>query len=66
MQPVQKNDLEPLTVTVEQAKKMSNLSEPTIFKCLRDGRLRGTKVGRRRLIYTASIKQMLGLTDKAA
>jgi hypothetical protein len=60
------NENEPLTVTVAQARKISGLGTTTIYDHLKHGRLKGKKVGGRRLIYYRSIKELVGLDILAA
>jgi excisionase family DNA binding protein len=53
-----------LTVSVHEASHMTGLGLTTLFAMIGDGRLRSTKVGRRRLIFIDSIEK--ALTDTAA
>jgi excisionase family DNA binding protein len=53
-----------LTCTVRKAEQLSGVGRTTIYKAIGDGRLVSTKVGRRRLIILASLRQMLGV-DRA-
>jgi excisionase family DNA binding protein len=54
------NDYEPIAVNTATAKKISGLGNTTIFKLIKDGDLKSTKIGRRRLIDYASLKRLLG------
>lgn len=55
--------MEPITVTVEGAKKALGLGHTKIYELIGAGRLQTIKVGRRRLIKTESIR---ALVDQAA
>lgn len=50
---------EPVTVTVDEAKRLSGLGTTTIYALLGEGRLQSTTIGRRRLISYASLKTLL-------
>jgi excisionase family DNA binding protein len=49
----------PLAVTINEACRIAGLGKSKIYQCLADGRLRGTKVDRRRLILLESIERLL-------
>lgn len=53
------NQIEPLTVTVQDAVRMTGLSQPTLYRRMKDGDLKHTHVGRRRLISLASLRQLV-------
>lgn len=61
MSSVKSDALEPLTVTVEQARKITNLGVTTLYAKMKAGELASTTVGGRRLIYYSAIKKLLGL-----
>ena len=51
--------MEPLTVTVAGAKKALGLGTTKIYDLINDGKLRTVKVGRRTLVRTDSIRQLV-------
>ena len=53
-------------LTVAEAAEMLRCSESPIYTQLKDGRLRGVKVGRRRLIPMAEIKKLIQSGGAAA
>ena len=55
----------PLSCTVKRTSKLTGLGESTIWLYLKEGRLEGRNVGRRRLVLYSSIERLLGI-DKAA
>lgn len=55
--------MEPITVTVEGAKKALGLGHTKIYELIRDQKLKTVKVGRRTLVKTDSIR---ALVDQAA
>lgn len=59
-------ELEPLTVTVKEAKRLSGLSQSTLYEMMADGRLIRTKIGSRTLITYASLKKLLAPQMEAA
>lgn len=52
------------TVTMHEASRITGLGLTTITKLVGSGALRSTKVGRRRLIFMASLNELL--PDEAA
>lgn len=50
---------ERLTVTVREAIRMTGLSQPTFYRLMKEGRLKYTHVGRRRLINMESLHALL-------
>jgi excisionase family DNA binding protein len=50
---------EPMTVTVAQAKQLTNLGHNTIYVLIKQGKLDIVKVGARTLIKFDSIKRLL-------
>jgi len=55
--------MEPVTVTVDGAKKALGIGSTKLYELINDGTLKSLKVGRRRLIKTDSIH---ALVDQAA
>ncbi len=55
--------MEPITVTVEGARKALGLGHTKIYELIGDGRLQTIKIGRRTLVKTESIR---ALVDQAA
>ena len=51
--------LDPLTLTVKEAKRISGLGHTTVYKLIGEGKLHTTKVGTRTLISFASLKELL-------
>jgi hypothetical protein len=49
----------PITVTIQRATEISGLCEATIWKHISEGRLRTTRVGRRRLVFFDSLEALL-------
>ena len=49
----------PPVMTVKEAEDASRLSHTTIYSLMNSGRLRSTKVGRRRLILRESLMALL-------
>lgn len=50
---------DPLTVTVQEARRLSGLSKTTVFKLISEGLLRTVKVRRRTLVRYESLKSLL-------
>jgi len=57
--PRQREDLELAALTVDQASVVLGVSRPTVYKLIREARLRSITVGRRRLIPQTSIDELL-------
>ena len=55
---------EPITVTVEDAMRLSSLGRSYLYECLADGRIASVKVGKRRLVNVASLKAFLTAPEK--
>lgn len=55
--------MDPVTVTVEGAKRALGLGHTTVYRLIGEGKLSTVKVGRRTLIKTDSIR---ALVDQAA
>lgn len=52
--------MEPLTVTVENAKRALGLGHTTIYRLINEGKLDTVKVGRRTLVKADSIRALVG------
>ena len=50
--------IEPLFVTIPEAGNVLGVKRSTIYRLLDDGRLRATKLGARRLVSVASIREL--------
>ena len=57
--------LEPLTVTVTEARRLTGLGTTTIYKLIGAKELQTVKIGARTLIVYSSIKKLLGLSGAA-
>ena len=53
------NSMEPMTVTVGDARRMIGLGKTKTYELLASGELRSTQIGKRRLVFVASIKELL-------
>lgn len=51
--------MEPLTVTIDGAKKATGLGATKIYELISQGKLESVKVGRRTLVKTASIRALV-------
>jgi excisionase family DNA binding protein len=49
----------PVTVTVQRAQAITGLGHTTIYALVKEGRLKSTTVGNRRLIFFESIEALL-------
>jgi hypothetical protein len=58
--------LEPLTITVTDARQLSRLSNASIYKMIAEGRVETTVVMGRRLIVYESFKRALGIVPGGA
>lgn len=58
-----KPGLDRLTYTIRESQEVSGLSHMTIWRRMRDGQLKSTKVGRRRLIDAHSLHQLIGIAS---
>ncbi|KRA81622.1 helix-turn-helix domain-containing protein [Altererythrobacter sp. Root672] len=52
--------MEPITITIADAKKATGLGVTTIYDLIGQGKLETVKVGRRTLVKTKSIRVLLG------
>ncbi|MDE0878314.1 MAG: helix-turn-helix domain-containing protein [Sphingomonas bacterium] len=55
--------MEPITVTIEDAKKVTGLGRTKLYELIGNGSLDVVRIGRRTLVKTASIR---ALVDQAA
>ena len=55
--------MDPITVTIENAKSALGIGHTTIYRLINEGALKTVKIGRRTLIKTDSIR---ALVDQAA
>jgi excisionase family DNA binding protein len=53
--------MEVLLVSITEAAKTLNLGRTSVYKLMDKGKLSSRKMGRRRLITTASIRRLVGL-----
>jgi excisionase family DNA binding protein len=56
-------EIEPVTVTVEEARKAIGCGRNLIYDMLADGRLCSITIGRRRFITTASIRRLVDTAE---
>ena len=59
-------NLEPITVTVSQARELSGLSTSTIYRLFDSGKLKRRKLGGKTLILMSELRQMLESMPEAA
>jgi excisionase family DNA binding protein len=59
MRPIEQSAFPPISVTVEDASKLSGIPRSSIYTLLREGRLHATKVGRRNLILYEGLERLL-------
>lgn len=58
--------LEPITVTVRRACEVSGLGRTHIYELMKQNKLKTRVLGRRRLIFYASLKALLLASDEEA
>lgn len=51
--------MEPIALSIAEAVKASGLGKTTLYDAMADGRLENRKVGRKRLILTASLRRFI-------
>jgi len=51
--------LDPITVTIPEASRLTNLSVTTLYAKIKSGTLQSTTVGKRRLIFFRSLVAMM-------
>jgi excisionase family DNA binding protein len=52
--------MDPITVTIADAKKATGLGVTTLYSLIGEGKLETVKIGRRTLVKTKSIRALLG------
>lgn len=52
------NQMKPVTVTVENALRLSGLGRTKLYEMMNQGRLKTVKIGRRRLVVFASLEAL--------
>lgn len=57
--------MEPITVTIQGAKQALGIGTTKIYELIGDGRLRTIKLGRRTLIRTDSIRELVNTLEAA-
>jgi excisionase family DNA binding protein len=53
------SSIEPITVTIAETRKISGLGTTTIYDLIKQGKLKTSAIGRRRLVNYASLKTLL-------
>lgn len=56
---MQKQEMEPLVLTVEQARKLLGLSRSLIYQAINSGQIPSIRIGRRILIPTAQLERLI-------
>jgi len=51
----------PIALTIHETCRVSGLGKSKVYELLAEGRLKGTKIDRRRLIYLDSLERLLRL-----
>lgn len=51
--------MEPVTVTIDDAKKAIGIGHTKLYELINEGRLETVKIGRRTLVKTASIRALV-------
>lgn len=54
---------QPLTVSVSDAMRLTGVKRTTLYAAMKDGRLRYSHVGRRRLVHFDSLRRLVGAAD---
>ena len=54
----------PLTVTTETARRLIGIGNTTLYKLVKEGRLRTARVGSRTLVVYRDIERLLGIDDE--
>ncbi|MEG3083668.1 helix-turn-helix domain-containing protein [Sphingomonas sp. PB2P12] len=57
--------MDPITVTIENAKTALGIGHTTIYRLIGEGRLQTVKLGRRTLVKTDSIRQLVATLEAA-
>lgn len=63
--PAPEGGIKPLAVSVKTTAKLIDSGVSTVWLMLKDGRLKGTTVGRSRRVFYSSIEELLGLRKAA-
>jgi excisionase family DNA binding protein len=50
--------IKPVTVTVSNALRLSGIGRTTLYKLIKEGKIRTTTIGRRRLVVYASLEEL--------
>jgi excisionase family DNA binding protein len=61
IRPTRGGFMDPITVTIDEAKRVSGLGHTTVFKLIGEGKLDTVKVGRRTLVKMDSLRQLLAV-----
>jgi excisionase family DNA binding protein len=64
--PATTTPIEPLSVTVREAQRLTGLGQSKLYELMADGSLTRRKVGSRTLIVFRSLKQLLALESEEA
>jgi hypothetical protein len=64
--PATTTPIEPLSVTVREAQRLTGLGQSKLYELMADGSLIRRKVGSRTLIVFRSLKQLLALESEEA
>ena len=57
--------MEPLTVTIEGAKKVLGIGTTKLYELINDGQISAVKLGRRTLVRTDSIREFVDKLEAA-
>lgn len=55
---MQNQTLKPITVTVDNAIKLSGLGRTKLYELINQGRIKTTTIGRRRLVVYSSLEEL--------
>lgn len=58
--------LEPLLITIPEAGSLHGVKRSTVYRLLKDGRLKAAKLGARRLVTVASVRELAATLAKEA
>jgi predicted DNA-binding transcriptional regulator AlpA len=61
LQPVAVREVERLTCTVQQAVRITGISQSQLYNLMKDGELAYTHAAGRRLIYFAALKKLVNI-----
>lgn len=51
--------MEPLTVSVNEGRRLAGLGRTKFYELIKEGKVKTVTIGRRRLVFVASIREML-------